>query len=281
MPPASQKSLAKCPFPDEDALARYVSSPHEDGLNAYMYSTHLVKFSMIVADIGVCASTADLVDDDGNSPAALENHALNLSSAPRNLEVWRDQLPSELLLSRYGNSSGNSEMLDFDRTLTLPNRLHRQAVLLELHYHNAYTLLQRPFTRLHYAHTSSMITSPNSRQPGVELHIASALHHASIIVDTVSTVCSMSDIFYGWPEVLRPLWNAALTIVAYVPANSLISVVPRALDSLTRAQAVFDLFPSTSPTALSAKGIVQSLLDGLQNMNAQGACAVANDEPIG
>ena len=171
-------------------------------------------------------------------------------------------------------------MLEFDRTLTLPNWLYRQAVLLELHYHNAYTLLQRPFTRLHYAHSSSMITSPDSWQPGVELHITSALHHATIIVDTVSMICSMSDAFYGWSEVLQPLWNAALTIVAYVSANSLSSVVPRALDSLTRAQAIFDLF-STSPSALSAKGIVQSLLDSLQNINAQGACAVANDEPMG
>ncbi|KAJ5799245.1 uncharacterized protein N7518_001313 [Penicillium psychrosexuale] len=281
MPPASQKSLVKCPLPAEDALARYVSSPREDGMNAYAYSIHLVNLAVIVTDIGACVSTADLVDDNdgGNSPAFLEHHALKLSSALQKLEVWHDQLPSELLLSQC---SGNSEMLGFD--LTLPNWLRRQAVLLGLHYHNAYTLIQRPFIRLRYAHsndTSSMITPPDSRQPCVELHISSALHHATIIVDTVFTVCSMSDIFYGWSEVIQPLWNATLTIVAYVSGNLLSSVLPRALDSLTRAQAVFEFFSPTCPTSFSAKGIVQSLVHSLQNMKAQGACAVAHENLMG
>lgn len=243
MPPASQKSLVKCPFPDKDALASYVSSPCEDGMNVYAFSTHLVNIAIIVTDIGACISTAEVLDDDNsNSPVALEHHALNLSSALQNLEVWRDQLPSELLLSRCGNGSGNCEMLDFDRTLTLPNWLQRQAVLLRLHYHNAYTLIQRPFIRLRYAHsngTSSIVNPPGSQQPHVELHIASALYHATIIVDTVFTICSRSDVFYGWSEVIQPLWNATLTIVGYVSTNSLSSEVPRALDSLTCAQDVF------------------------------------------
>jgi hypothetical protein len=287
MPAAGQKSLVKCPFPAEDALARYVSSPshREEGMNASTYSTRLVNLAVIVTDIGACVSTADLVDDDdGNSPAALEHHALNLSSALQNLEVWRDQLPSELLLSQCGNGSGNTEMLDFDRDLALPAWLQRQTVLLELHYHNAYTLIQRPFIRLRYAHSneaSGMTPPPDSRQPHVELHIASALHHATIIVDTVFTVCSMSDVLYGWSEVLQPLWNATLTIMAYVYANSLSSMVPRALDSLTRAQAVFESFSPTCPSALSAKDIVQSLANRLQNMMAHGSCAVANDDPMG
>lgn len=290
MPAASQKSLVKCPFPSEDDLARYVSSPShgEEGMNAYTYSTRLVNLAVIVTDIGACVSTADLVDDDGdgdgNSPAALEHHALKLSSALQNLEVWRDRLPSELLLSRCAGGSSNTEMLDFDRVLTRPALLQRQTVLLELHYHNAYTLIQRPFIPLRYARSndaSGMITPPDPRQPHVELHIAGALHHATTIVDTAFTVCSMSDILYGWSEVLQPLWNATLTIVAYVYANSLSSVVPRALDSLTRAQAVFESFSPTYPTALSAKDIVQSLVNSLQNMTAHGSCAVANDDPTG
>lgn len=121
MPPASQKSLVKCPFPTEDALARYVSSPCEDGVNAYAFSTYLVNLAVIVTEISTCVSTADLLDDDNsNRLAAFEHHALNLS-ALQNLEVWRNQLPPELVLSRCRNSSGNSEMLDFDHTLTLSN----------------------------------------------------------------------------------------------------------------------------------------------------------------
>ncbi|KZF20159.1 hypothetical protein L228DRAFT_270253 [Xylona heveae TC161] len=289
MPAATQKSLVKCPFPAEDALASYLSSPshREGGITAYTYSTRLVNLAVIVADIGACVSTADLVDDDdggGNSPATLEHHALKLSSALQKLEVWRHQLPSELLLSQCGNGSGNTEMLDFDRDLFQPAWLQRQTVLLELHYHNAYTLIQRPFLRLRYAHsnaTSGMITPPPSRPPHVELHIGSAFHHAITIVDTAFTVCSMSDVLYGWSEVLQPLWNATVTIMAYVYANSLSSEVPRALDSLTRAQAVFESFSPTSPTALSAKDTVQSLANSLQNMMAQGSCALSHDDPMG
>ncbi|KAJ9144224.1 CheY-like superfamily [Pleurostoma richardsiae] len=286
MPAACQKSFVKCPFPAEDALARYVSSPSysEGSMNAYTYSIRLVNLAVIVTDIAACVSTADLVDGDGNSPAALEHHALNLSSVLQNLEVWRDQLPSELLLSWCGNGSGDTEMLDFDRNLTLPAWLQRQTVLLELQYHNAYTLIQRAFIRPRSScsrDAGGMVTSPDSWQPHVELHIASALHHAIKIVDTIFTVCSMSDVLYGWSEVLPPLWNATLTITAYVYANSLNSVVPRALDSLARAQAIFESFSPTCPTALSAKGIIQSLADSLQSMMAQVSCTVVNHDPMG
>ena len=286
MPAASQKSLIKCPLPNEDALARFVSFPNhrEEGMNPCTYSTRLANLAVIVTDIGARVSTADLVDENGSSPAAHEHHALDLSAALQNLEVWRDQLPSELLLSRCGDGSGNTEMLDFDRDRTLPLWLLRQRVLLELHYHNVYTLIQRPFIRLRSAHSndvSGIVAPPDSQQPHVELHIASALHHANITVDTVFTVFSRSDVLYGWSEVLQPLWNATLTIMAYIFANSLSSMVPRALQSLTRAQAIFESFSPTCPAALSAKDTVQSLANSLQNMIASGSGAVTNDDPLG
>ncbi|KAI9682582.1 MAG: hypothetical protein M1822_006880 [Bathelium mastoideum] len=286
MPPASQKSLIKCPFPTEDALARFVSpSKHRaEGIDACTYSTRLARLAVIVTDIDACVSTTDLVDDHGSSPAALEQHALNLSSALQNLELWHDQLPLELLLSQPGDGSGNTEMLDFDRDLTVPAWLLRQRVLLELQYHNVYTLIQRPFIRLRSAHSndaSGMIIPPDSQQPQVELHIASALHHASMIVDTVFTVYSRSDLLYGWPEVLQPHWNATLTIMAYVYANPQSSAVPRALQSLTRAQAIFYSFSPTCPAALAAKETVQSLASSLQNVMANGSSAVANDDLLG
>ncbi|OKL62348.1 hypothetical protein UA08_02592 [Talaromyces atroroseus] len=272
LPAACQKSLVKCPFPAEEALGRYVYSPNHQkkGINSYTYSTCLVNFAVTMTDISACVSTADL-DDDGNSPAALEHHALRLSSALQNLEIWRDQLPSELILSRREDDSGNTDMLDVNLDLALPAWLQRQMVLLELHYHNAYTLVQRPFIRLRHASSndaSSMITSPGSRQPHAELHIAGALDHASIIIDTVFAVCSTTDVLYGWSEVLQPLWNAVLTITAYVYANPQSPVVPRTLDSLTRALAVFESFSSTCPAILFAKDIVQSLTNSLQNMMA-------------
>ena len=285
MPAASQKSLVKCPFPTEDGLARYVSSPShcEERVSPYMYTTGLVNLASIVTDIAACFSTADLDEGDSNSPTTFEHHALKLSSTLQNLEIWHDQLPSGLRLNQGGNVSGNAEVLDFDRDLSLPIWLRRQRVLLELHYHNAYTLIQRPFIRLRYTHSSDpseMITPPDSRQPQTELHITSALYHATMVIDIVFTVCSTSEVLYGWSEVLQPLWNATLTIMAYVYANSLSSVVPHALDSLTRAQAVFESFSSTCPSAHSAKGILQSLASSLQIMTAQGSSAVPNNDQI-
>ncbi|KAJ5580037.1 uncharacterized protein N7459_006022 [Penicillium hispanicum] len=285
MPAASQKSLVKCSFPAEDALARYVSPRHrEEGTNAYTYSIRLFKLAVIVADISACVSTADLVDDDGNSPAAFEHHAANLSSALQSLEVWRDQLPSELLPCQCGNGSDSIEMFDFDRDLVLPAWLQRQKVLLSLHYHNAYILIQRPFIRLRHVQSNDAISTiplPDSQQPHVDLHIASALHHATIIVDTVFVVCSMSDVLYGWSDILQPLWNATLAIMAYVYTNSLSSAVPQALESLTRAQAVFESFSPNCPSALPARDIVQSLASKLQNMIMHSSCGVANDASAG
>jgi hypothetical protein len=285
MPPASQKSLVKCPFPAEDALARYCSSPSScEGTTAYTYFKLFVNLAVIVTDIGACVPSADLVDDDGNSPATLEGHARNLTSVLQNLEVWRNQLPSELLLSQSGNGSGDTEMFDFNRALGLPSWLWRQAVLLELYYHNAYILIQRPFIRLRYSRSndaSGINLPPSSQQPHVEGNIASALYHATMTVDTVFAICSMSDVLYGWSDVLQSLWNATLTIMAYVSVSSLVSVGPKALDSLTRAQTVFELFSSTCPSALSATGIVQSLANSLQNMMSQSSRAVPNDEQMG
>jgi ribulose kinase len=69
--------------------------------------------------------------------------------------------------------------------------------------------------------------------------------------------------------------------MAYVYANSLSSAVPRALDSLTRAQAIFESFSLTCPTALSPKETVQSLANSVQNIVAHSSCAAANVDPIG
>ncbi|EWZ29172.1 hypothetical protein FOZG_17258 [Fusarium oxysporum Fo47] len=48
----------------------------------------------------------------------------------------------------------------------------------------------------------------------------------------------MSDVLYDWSEVLQPLWNVTLRVVAYVSANSLSPMVPRAFDSLRGAEAL-------------------------------------------
>ncbi|KAJ5798649.1 uncharacterized protein N7503_006154 [Penicillium pulvis] len=152
-----------------------------------------------MSDIAACFSTADLDDDDSNSPATVEQYAVKLSSTLQNLEIWHDQLPSLLRLNQGGNGSGNAEMLDFDRELSLPIWLRRQRVLLELHYHNAYILIQRLFIHIPYNHSSDipsgMTSSPDSRQ--TELHITSALYYAAMVIKMLFAVCSASETLEG------------------------------------------------------------------------------------
>ena len=285
MPAASQKSLVKCPLPTDDGLARYVSpsNTRDERLSPFVYTTCLAKLAVIVTDITACFSTADLDEDDSSNPDTLEHHALRLSSTLQALEVWHDEIPPELRLDHCGEGSGNAEGLDFDRDLSLPIWLRRQRVLLELYYHNAYTLIQRPFIRRDYTHSgdpSVTIPPPDSQLPQTELHITSAVHHATVVVDIVFSVCSTSEVLYGWTEVLQPLWNAIMTITAHAFGKSLRSGAPRALDSLTRAQAVIESFSSTCPSARSAKGIVQSLVSSLPSMMIQGSSTAPNDDQL-
>lgn len=285
MPTAIQKSLVKCSFPDGDALARYISPSlsHMSTTSPYAYSASLTNLAVVVTDASACASAADLDDegDDDESSITLEAHALKLSSALQTLELWRDQLPSDLLLKQFMGSPGVVQELDFHPDLAIPQWLLRQAVLIALQYHNAYTLIQRPFIRIYHT-SSNKVNSPGTQQPHVEQHIASAFRHATIIVDIVFTVCSSSDILYGWSEVLQPLWNATLTIVAYAYTynSSLDSAVPQAIESLTRSQAIFESFSSTSPSSHSAKEIVQSLVNSLQVTMTQGSSVLPTDDPM-
>jgi hypothetical protein len=153
----------------------------------------------------------------------------------------------------------------------LPVWLQRQRILLELQYHNAYVLILRPFVSLCYA----LFTDPSGETPTVETeqshvqrHILNAVHHASAIINIAFALSSRSDVLYGWPEVLQPLWNATLVIVTYVYANSLNPGALAASQSLARAESVFQCFSTTSAAARSAKDVVQSLAQNLEDLQS-------------
>jgi hypothetical protein len=76
-PHASQNSLVKCLLNTEDARPlRLLFKHRQNGLNRCTYSTRLPNLVVIVTDISGC-----------------------ISSPLLDLEVWCDQLPTELLLS--------------------------------------------------------------------------------------------------------------------------------------------------------------------------------------
>jgi hypothetical protein len=270
MPAACQTSLVKCPLPTTDILLRYLCprACYGDDITACTYSTVLVDLAMIVTDIGACVSTADLLDDSSNDPAVLEHLASKLAPTLQSLENWHDHLPIPLILS---NAFGDPESFHLDEQHFLPIWIQRQRILLELRYHDAYVLILRPFVSLCYAHftdPSSETTTTETEQSHVQHHISSAVHHASAIVNVVFALSSRSDVLYGWSEVLQPLWNATMVIVTYVYANSLNPGALAASQSLARAESVSQCFSTTSTAARSAKDVVQSLVQNLNDLRS-------------
>ena len=272
MPAACQKSLVKCPLPSSNALAHYLSprDRNEDDLTTCAYSTILVDLAIIVTDIGARVSTADLLDDSSDDSAVLEHLASELAPSLHDLENWRDRLPAPLVPS---HTSKDARFFDLGGETSLPLWLQRQRILLELHYHNAYVLILRPFVSLCFAHFTELSGESSSFDTELSLvqhHISSAIKHATDIIDFIFTFSSRSEVLYGWPEVLQPLWNATMVIVTYVYANSLNPVARKAAQSLARADLVFRCFSTTSTAATSAKEVVHSLvqqLEDLQNLS--------------
>ena len=270
MPAACQKSLAKCPLPTAEALETYMSprARYRDDLTACIYSTLVVNLAVIVTDISACVSTADLLDDSSDDPAVLEHLASRLTRCLQTLVNWHNQLPAPLKLDW---SFEKSDSLDLTEDMSLPTWLQRQRIILKLQYHNAYVLFLRPFVSLCFAHFTELSGETSiieTEQSHVQRHIASAVYHASAIIDIVFTLSSRSEILYGWPEVLQPLWNATMVIVTYVYANSLNPGALKAAKTLTRAESIFQCFSATSAAAESAGEVVHSLMQRLEDLQS-------------
>lgn len=285
MPPAIQKNLVQCPFPTERDLARYVSlsGHHEEGTKGYICSNLFVNFVVILTHINACVSDTSVLGYHSHDPAALEKHAQAVLSALQTLDAWRESIPRDLLLWQYTNFHDNAEGFSFNRALLLPEWLLRRAVILELHYHNAYILIQRPFLRLHSVHhtnTGDTMEAPESRAATIELHTSGALHHATTIIEMLFVVSSMSDVLYGWSEALQPLWNATLTIMAHIATESSNPQLPKIRDSLAHANDLFRLFSPTCATARAAQSIVQSLISSIYNEPTQTPAGLSRDEPM-
>jgi hypothetical protein len=270
MPAACQKSLVKCPLPTAEALERYVSprARYRDDLTACTYSTVVVNLAVVVTDISACVSTADLLDDSSDDPAVLEHLASRLTRCLQTLVNWHVQLPAPLMLDW---SFESSDSFDLTEDTTLPIWLQRQRIILELQYHNAYVLVLRPFVSLCFAHFTELSGETSiieTEQSHVQRHIASAVYHASAIIDIVFTLSSRYEILYGWPEVLQPLWNATMVIVTYVYANSLNPGALEAAKNLTHAESIFQCFSATSAAAKSAGEVVHSLMQRLEDLQS-------------
>ena len=135
-PVAVQASVTTCALPEDDGLGAG-------------YFTHAVKLAIAVDNIYRLTSLFDMYSEASNI-AVLEHRAATLSAALPHLESWRMELPPELLSPRRERQSSPSRSMSTAESpllleLGVPTTLHRQRVLLEVHYHNAYIMLQRPF----------------------------------------------------------------------------------------------------------------------------------------
>ena len=254
-PVAVQASVITCALPGDD----------EKGAG---YFTHAAKLAIALDHIDRVTSTFDMCSEASNI-AVLEHRAATLSSALPHLERWRSELPPNMLsLRREQESSPSQSMSTAESPLLLelgvPTSLHRQRVLLEVHYHNAYIMLQRPFICFPRDFNLGHI-----HQPQTDQHTRSALQHAIVMAIIIHGVCSNSDALLGWPEVLQPLYNATVTIFAFILANPLCSRAPGARLTIKKILNVFEAFATTDALAARAKEVVISLSSRLDEILAK------------
>ena len=223
------------------------------------YFIHAVKLAIALSNIDRIISTYDMCAEASNI-AALEHRAALLASSLEHLEQWRLELPPDLLSARREAQALNPSqaMSIAESPLVLepgvPTTLHRQRVLLEVHYHNAYIMVQRPFICF-----PRDLSLGHFHQPQTDQHTRSALQHAVVMATIIHDVCSNSDALFGWPEILQPLWNATATIFAFILANPLCGRSPGARYTITKVLTVFEAFATTDSLAARAKEITRTL----------------------
>ena len=254
-PVAVQPSVITCALPSND-------------LSGSTYFTHAVKLAIALSDIDRLASTIDMCSEASNI-MVLEHRAAALCSALPELEHWRTELPSELLNPRRELQNNPTESMSTAESplvfgFGVPPWLHRQRVLLEVHYHNAYIMLQRPFICFPRDLNLGQI-----HQPQTDQHTRSALQHAIVMAVIIHGVCSNTDALLGCPEVLQPLWNATVTIFAFILANPLCQRSPGARRIVAKVSTVFEAFANNDPLAARANEATRVLSSRLDEILAK------------
>lgn len=265
MPNAIQKDLLNPTLlSDARLFCHRLSNEKEKGCPASLFSGHIGSLAIILTEIRTLVPLAELEDlvVDAGDPSIIEQHAANLDFAMQELGKWRTSLPSSLqplLESEDVNGDGTAA---FRRTFNQPHPLQWQAVLTAVHFHHVHVLLQRPLIRL--IHLAPTVFTQRGELSHVQQHIEGAFSHAKSIIRIVSNVCSSSDMVYGWPEVLQPLWNATLTVFAYAYIESDSAIFAQTGECLTQALAIAEFFSFTCPSAESMKATLRTLMNRMQ-----------------
>ena len=258
-PVAVQSCAITCAIPSDGELASMPGNAQVcwKNLNVSTYFIHAVKLAVCSAEIKNLNLTSKLGENTSNVIDP-EQQANALASALGALEEWRKQLPKELLNPRKDTGFASSMSVEESPVvlyLGAPSWLHHQRLLLEINYHNAYIMLQRPF--ICFARGADF--SPN-QHPQTDQHACSALKHAITMAIIIHDVCSLSDVLFGLREILHPLWNATMTVFAFAIAKPFCWRSIGARQSVHKALAVFEIYATTEPFAAQAKEITQLLV---------------------
>ncbi|KAH2660385.1 hypothetical protein KXW25_007383 [Aspergillus fumigatus] len=148
-PVAVQTATITCALPSVDELTTMLENTRVcwKDLHVSTYFVHAVKFAVSLAEIQRLISPSKLFEDTNNI-TALEQRANLLATSLAGLEKWSNELPEDLISPR--KNTGHAEAMSTAESpivleLGAPSWLHHQRVLLEVYYHNAYVMLQRPF----------------------------------------------------------------------------------------------------------------------------------------
>ncbi|KAJ5107059.1 hypothetical protein N7456_003734 [Penicillium angulare] len=264
-PVAVQTATVTCSLPSTDELTMIPGNTRVYWRNLHVstYFVHAVKLAVSLAEVNRIVSTSKLYED-ANNVTVLEKRAKLLSTSLASLEKWSSDLPEDLLSPRK-NTGYTESMSTAESAIVLelgaPNWLHHQRVLLEVYYHNAHIMLQRPF--ICFPHSSN--SSP-AQQPQTNYHARSSLQHAITVTIILHDLCSSSDILFGWSEILHPLWNAAVTILGFIIANPFSSRSRSAIQWVFKGLTVFEAFAPTEPFAARAENITRSLAAKLNDV---------------
>ncbi|KAH9906355.1 fungal-specific transcription factor [Xylariomycetidae sp. FL2044] len=245
------------------------------------YSNALSKLTDSIAEsLGALPTIQSVVEGDLSSRH--EESAERLFYTMRSLAAFLSSLPRELLNPRESAGSGYSTPTEGRENsglhhvpdylqpggasvalvLGVPDWLQRQRILLELQYHNACVLLQRPFILWQQAPGGS---PTSATLPRTKYHADYAVQHANSIITILYSIYCKSDILDGLTMVFQYLWNAITTLAVqyYLDAKSLQSV--GLLDSLSRVLAILESISRANPEALHVYQVTHALISRLQD----------------
>ncbi|KAK5989205.1 Oosporein cluster regulator OpS3 [Cladobotryum mycophilum] len=282
-PSAIQRSSISCPAPPDpnDGLSSADNSfgwaPWK-GFHPWAYSFFHSKLTLAIAQALEGMPNINFIDE-AEAASMLEPSAKRLSSSIKHLEGWLNGLPGHLSNSHDIDSNGTfiregtgdtathtitstPSIVTATLTLGIPDWLQRQRIMLEIQYHNACILLQRPFILW----SSGNGTVPTPPIPSrTKQHADSAIEHATTLISMLDCTYSKSDVFDGLPMAFQALWNATATIAAHLLINPQGPQTEQLSQSLSSVLSILDSHSRANPDAVQIYEVSHSLICRLQD----------------